>query len=58
MNNKKITYQTGRIWSILQAEPLNFKILVTADIAFSVGFIFSTVLHSGWESRDTIRGTA
>ena len=54
----RLTHQTGRIESRLQADPLNFKIFVTAEIAFSVGFMFSGCLLSPCWMMSTRRGTA
>jgi hypothetical protein len=39
--NDASSYQTGRTWSMLQVEPLYCRIFVTAEIAFSVGLMFS-----------------
>jgi hypothetical protein len=39
--NAASSYQTGRTWSMLQVEPLYCRIFVTAEIAFSVGLMFS-----------------
>ena len=46
-SNVKISYQTGITSSALNPLAFHFKILVTAEMAFSVGLIFSGSLEFG-----------
>ena len=52
------TYQTGRISSNFKLPAFHFKILVTAEIEFSVGFIFSGSLEPGAWITSTSLGIA
>ena len=53
-----ITHQWGITCSRTIEELLNWRILVTADIAFSVGLMFSGWRDSGAEMTSTSSGTA